>query len=162
MFGNFIILVTKLLKNRKINSFTLIELLVVIAIIGLLASISVSAILSARNRAKDSRVEADLSQIRKEASLIYSESNSYRFSGNELCALDNTLNEANSRHPGLGLIETDVRKYNNNQNVICYSTDNDFCVQSILVDQVASYCVDSGGYAGRVANCSAGNIKCSP
>ena len=57
---------------RRNEGFTLIELLVVIAIIGLLASIVLVSLGGARNRAKDARVIAEMSQIRATAEMIYS------------------------------------------------------------------------------------------
>ena len=50
------------MKNQK--GFTLIELLVVIAIIGLLSSLAVVSLSSARNKANDARIKSDLSQVR--------------------------------------------------------------------------------------------------
>jgi prepilin-type N-terminal cleavage/methylation domain-containing protein len=49
--------------NIKKQGFTLIELLVVIAIIGLLASIVLVSLSSARNKGKDSRIISDIRQI---------------------------------------------------------------------------------------------------
>jgi len=51
------------MENHK--AFTLIELLVVISIIGLLASIVLVSVNSARNKARDSKREADFGQIYK-------------------------------------------------------------------------------------------------
>ncbi len=46
-----------------INGFTLVELLVVISIIGLLASVVLTSVNSARNKAKVARAAADLRQL---------------------------------------------------------------------------------------------------
>jgi len=50
--------------KTKSSGFTLIELLVVIAIIGILASIVLVSLNSARNKGKDARVISDIQQIR--------------------------------------------------------------------------------------------------
>lgn len=57
------------------KGFTLIELLVVIAIIGLLSSLAVVSLSSARNKAYDAQVKSDLSQIRTYATVTYPEGN---------------------------------------------------------------------------------------
>lgn len=65
---------------KKNKGFTLIELLVVIAIIGLLSTIVLVSLNSARNKAKDARIEADVSQVRTTAEL-YSSNNSNSYTG---------------------------------------------------------------------------------
>lgn len=55
--------------NKK--GFTLIELLVVIAIIGMLSSLAIVSLNTARNKAKDAQIKSDLSQVRTYAEVTY-------------------------------------------------------------------------------------------
>lgn len=63
----------------KINKkgFTLIELLVVIAIIGLLSTLAVVSLNSARVKARDARRMSDLKQISTAMELYYSDNEAY-------------------------------------------------------------------------------------
>lgn len=59
------------------KGFTLIELLVVIAIIGLLSTLAVVALNSARQRSRDAKRVADIRQIQTALELSFSETNAY-------------------------------------------------------------------------------------
>ena len=61
--------------NKK--GFTLIELLVVIAIIGLLSTLAVVALSSARQKARDSKRLSDLKQVQTALELYYTDNNGY-------------------------------------------------------------------------------------
>lgn len=61
----------------KRQGFTLIELLVVIAIIGLLSTLAVVALGSARVKARDSKRLSDLKQLQTALELYYTDQNSY-------------------------------------------------------------------------------------
>ncbi len=61
----------------KQKGFTLIELLVVIAIIGILSSVVLSSLNTARAKAADSAIKANLSQVRAQAELLYSDWGTY-------------------------------------------------------------------------------------
>jgi len=61
--------------NKK--GFTLIELLVVIAIIGLLSTLAVVALGSARQKARDSKRLADLKQVQTALELYFTDKNDY-------------------------------------------------------------------------------------
>ena len=66
--------------NKK-DGFTLIELLVVIAIIGLLASIVMVSVNSARNKAKIAKAQAELKQFQTAVEMYYDTNGSYPCSG---------------------------------------------------------------------------------
>lgn len=65
-------------KNNAIRrGFTLIELLVVIAIIGILSSVVLASLNIARAKGSDAAIEANLSGIRSQAEIMYSDHNCY-------------------------------------------------------------------------------------
>ena len=63
--------------KRNQEGFTLIELLVVIAIIGLLSTISVLALNSARARSRDAKRVSDIKQIQTALEMYYNDTNDY-------------------------------------------------------------------------------------
>lgn len=65
------------MTNTYKKGFTLIELLVVIAIIGLLSTLAIVALGSARQRARDSQRLSDLRQIQTALELYYTENSNY-------------------------------------------------------------------------------------
>jgi prepilin-type N-terminal cleavage/methylation domain-containing protein len=67
------------MSNKK--GFTLIELLVVIAIIGILASVVLASLNSARTKGSDAAIKANLANIRAQAALYYDTNNTYNNSG---------------------------------------------------------------------------------
>lgn len=67
----------KNLKNKSLKGFTLIELLVVITIIGILATIVVVNLNTARGRGQDTAIKEQMSQLRAAAALYYDTSFGY-------------------------------------------------------------------------------------
>lgn len=73
-------------SSRSLRGFTLIELLVVIAIIGVLASVILTSLSSAKNKSVDARTKANLSNLRSQAELYHTVSGSYRGEVNAIAA----------------------------------------------------------------------------
>jgi len=63
------------------KGFTLIELLVVIAIIGILSSVVLASLNTARNKGADAALKANLSGIRTQAELYYDTNSKYNVDG---------------------------------------------------------------------------------
>ena len=140
------------------RGFTLIELLVVVTIISLLSSMLMIGIFHYRDKAQDSRITADLNQIRVLATIIANtQSYSYLCNGGNL----NTNPSFIGYGKKLKIIEDDIKKLNSDNQPICYSTDTVYCVQA-SGKAADNLCLDSTGYIGEIANCSNLNIKCAP
>ncbi len=74
-----------MIKVSHKRGFTLIELLVVIAIIGMLSSIVLASMNSARVKARDAKRLSDMHNIRQALELYYSDNNAYPTSDLDGC-----------------------------------------------------------------------------
>lgn len=81
-----------------LRGFTLIELLVVIAIIGVLSSVILTSLNTARNKGNDASIKADLNSIRIEAGLDYDSLRTYGSSA----GTGNWASSCDSNGPGTG------------------------------------------------------------
>lgn len=79
-----------IMKMNLKKGFTLIELLVVVAIIGILASVVLASLNSARTKGADASVKANLANIRPQAELYYDGTGAGKYSAVAGTALSDT------------------------------------------------------------------------
>lgn len=72
------------MKSTLKRGFTLIELLVVIAIIGILASVVLASLNSARDKGTDAANKSNLNNMRAQAEILYDDNGDY----DGVCALE--------------------------------------------------------------------------
>lgn len=129
---------------RKVKGFTLIELLVVVAIIGLLAGLILVSVQGSRLKAKDSRIQTALWQVRSLAEMSFTSASNY----DAVCAADNTLSDSGDYKR----IEDETQKYNGNQTVSCIESGDKqaYAVSSPMVSKNKHWCVSSVGIAKEI------------
>jgi len=130
-------------QNR---GFTLIELLVVIAIIGILASVVLASLNTARDKGANAAQKSNLNNLRAQAELVYSNvsPNSYA----TVCADANVIKAVTAAATAGGKTVGTVDAVNTTSNVTCYDNATAWAVQAALKVAESSnayWCVDSTG-----------------
>lgn len=123
------------------KGFTLIELLVVIAIIGILSSVVLASLNTARDKGADAAVKANLNGMRAQAELYYDTNTQYNSAYAANCTsgvfsdpnMTSALNSANSANGG-------------NAAATCTSSTTGWAAY-IPLKSTGFYCVDGNGNA---------------
>src|SRR3989344_4361341 len=132
----------KLFKGQK--GFTLIELLVVIAIIGILASIVLASLNTARDRGRDASIRASMSQMRAQAELFFNTNGDYNNS-----ATDNVCGSTSFTALDLDVLEA-AAVASGGTDVECNSIAQAWAADATM-NVGGSYCVDSTGFSNTRA-----------
>lgn len=117
------------------QGFTLIELLVVIAIIGILSSVVLASLNTARDKGSDSAIKANLSNARAQAELFYDDNNN-----------DYDPNDASDTGVCAATLDGSIATAVSAAGGTC-SSDEDEWVASAELSSGSYFCVDYKGAA---------------
>ena len=135
-------------KNIQ-KGFTLIELLVVIAIIGILSSIVLASLNTARGKSANAKVKAQLASARSGAEAYYdSNGNTYNGSAGDVAGTCATANSMFTDVTSNMSAFTDPANYPGNPTLSCHSTDVAYAISAPLFvpdSGFDTWCVDSTG-----------------
>ena len=135
---------------QKNKGFTLIELLVVIAIIGILASVVLASLNSARAKGADAAIKSNLANTRAQAEISYDDDGDYT---NVCTDIAGAIDSAKSASGITAATTTTLATAGTSTTAVCHlAADNESWAAAVPLksSNANSWCVDSTGFSGEI------------
>lgn len=136
-------------RGHVMRGFTLIELLVVIAIIGILSSVVLASLNTARSKGTDAKIQSEIRSVAVNAEIFYDTyGNTYgTTSASGTCTTASSLFQFGN--PNIRQIITDLVSATSAGDPACYSSATAFAISHPLTSQSGvHFCADSTGRTG--------------
>jgi prepilin-type N-terminal cleavage/methylation domain-containing protein len=149
------------MSQRFNRGFTLIELLVVIAIIGILSSVVLASLNTARGKGADAAIKSNIDNMRAQAEIVYDGDGNY----SNVCtntSVSNALNSIAAVGSYAGTVTVTTSGAATTQVVACHSASTTWVIEAPLKSAANIYwCADSTGVsAQRTTAIAAGGTAC--
>lgn len=137
------------MNTKTTKGFTLIELLVVIAIIGILSSVVLVSLNTARGKSANAKTKAQLANARSSAETYYDNNgSSYNGTAGDVTGDCTTADSMFADTTSNMAMFSDASNYPGSPTLTCYSTADAYAMSVTLFNAEASstdWCIDSTG-----------------
>jgi len=130
------------------RGFTLIELLVVIAIIGILSSVVLASLNTARSKGTDAKVQSEMRSVAVNAEIYYDNNdNAYQTGSSATSACDAANTLFSSTNPNIAQIVEDLESIPGDMHCNVNADGDAYLFSHVLTATTSAFCVDSTGQA---------------